>query len=82
VQGARTIFHYLQFRRAVGIPFTTTNTSSMDVQGVSLSTASSMDKQGVSISTVSSMYITVQDVFLSTAGSMDVHGTSFHPEQC
>ncbi len=29
-------FHYLQFRLALGIPSTTTNTSSMDVQGVPL----------------------------------------------
>jgi hypothetical protein len=28
---------YLQFGRALSIPFTTTNTSSMDVHGVSLS---------------------------------------------
>ncbi len=40
--------HYLQFRRAVGIPFTTTNTNNMDVQGVSLSTTCSLDVQWVS----------------------------------
>ncbi len=32
----------------MGIPFTNTNTSSMDVQGVSISAASSVDVQGVS----------------------------------
>jgi hypothetical protein len=39
---------YLLFRRAGCIPFT--NTGSMDVQVVSLSTASSLDVQGVSLS--------------------------------
>jgi hypothetical protein len=45
-------FHYLQFGHALGIPFTTANSSSMDVQGVSISTASNMD---VSPSNASSM---------------------------
>ncbi len=53
---------YLQFRRAVGILFITSNTSSMDVQGISLSTTCILDVQGVS---------------LSTTNSMDVQGTSF-----
>jgi hypothetical protein len=35
-------FHYLQFGHAIGIPFTTTNTSSTDVQGVSLYTTCSL----------------------------------------
>jgi hypothetical protein len=38
-------FHYLQFGHALGIPFTITNTSRMDVQGVSISTAS-IDSSG------------------------------------
>ncbi len=49
-------------------PFTTNNTSSMDMQGVSISTASSMEAQGVS---------------LSTSISMDVEGVyvPFHSQQ-
>jgi hypothetical protein len=41
----------------MGIPFTTTNTSSMEVQDVSIPTASNMDVQGVSISTASSINV-------------------------
>jgi hypothetical protein len=67
-------FHYLQFERALGIPFTTTNTNSVDVQGVSIPTASSMDVQGISLSTASSM--NVQGVSLYTASSMEVQGVS------
>jgi hypothetical protein len=48
-------FNYLQFRRAVGIPFT--NMSGMDVQGASLSTGINMDVQGVSLSTTSSVFV-------------------------
>jgi hypothetical protein len=43
----------------MGIPVTTTNTSSMDLQGVFLSITSSMDVQGVSLSTTSSMDVKV-----------------------
>ncbi len=43
-------FHYLQFRCAVGIPFTTTNNSSMDVQEVSLCTTCSLVEYWVSLS--------------------------------
>ncbi len=66
--------NYLEFWRAVGILFTTINTSSMDVQGVFLSTASSMNVQGVSLSTASS--INARGVSLSTAraSSMNVQG--------
>jgi hypothetical protein len=40
VQGASLFTTWsLDMHWAMGIPFTTTNTSSMDVQGVSLSTA-------------------------------------------
>ncbi len=67
-------FHYLQFGNAVGIPVTSTNTSSMVVKGVSLSTASNMDVKGVSIFKASSM--DVQGVFLSTTNSMDIQGVS------
>jgi hypothetical protein len=63
----------LHFGGAVGIPVTTNNKSSMDVQGVSLSTASSHDMQGVSLSIAR---MDMQGVSLSTASGMDVQGVS------
>jgi hypothetical protein len=40
--------HFPQFSCAVGIPFLTTNTNNMDMQGVSLSTTCSLEVQWVS----------------------------------
>jgi hypothetical protein len=54
----------------MGIPFTTTNTSNMDVQGVSISTASSIKVHGVSLSTTS--ITDVLSASLSSASSMNV----------
>jgi hypothetical protein len=51
--------HYLQFGPAQGIPFTSTNTSSIDVHGVSISSASTMGVQDISLSTASSMDVQV-----------------------
>jgi hypothetical protein len=70
------------YGRALCIPFTTNNTSSMHVQGIFTSTArvypnypfyeaSSMDMYGVSLSTE------VQSVSISTTGRMEVQGVSF-----
>ncbi len=67
-------FHYLQFVRVLGIPFTITNTSGMDVQGVSISTASSTDMHGVMLSEASSG--DVQSVSISTTSRMDLQGVS------
>jgi hypothetical protein len=62
---------FLSFRTfTYDFSVTNTNTSSMDVQGVSISTAISKDLQGVTISAASSM--DVQGVPISTASSMDV----------
>jgi hypothetical protein len=62
-------FHHQQHQQyghAWCAPFTTNNTSSIKMQGVSISTASSMEMQGgVSLSTNVSM--DVQGVSLSTA---------------
>ncbi len=58
--------------RALGILFTATNTSSMDVQGLSISTANNMGVHGVSLSTASSM--DVKGVSISAASGVDVQG--------
>jgi hypothetical protein len=71
----------------MGILFSATNTSSMDVQGVCLSTASSIDGQGVFLSTASSLdvqmfafpwpaVVDLQGVSPSTASNVNVHGGS------
>jgi hypothetical protein len=70
-------FHFLQFgptaaARRMDLHGVFLTYSSMDVKGVSISTASSMDVQGVFLSTNSSM--DVKGVFISTASSMDVQG--------
>ncbi len=71
-------FHYQQFGCAVGIPFTTTNTSRMDVQGVPPSSANTMDVPGVSPSTASSMDgHTFHRQQYGRAGC-----TTFHHQQC
>jgi hypothetical protein len=62
----------LYLGRALDISFITTNTSSMDVQDESLSTASCMDVQEVFIFEASRMEM--HGVSLSTVSSMDVQG--------
>jgi hypothetical protein len=72
----------------MGILFSATNTSIIDVQGVCLSTSSSMEVQGVCLSTASSME--VQGVCLSTTmhqqygseGCMPFHSQQYGSAGC